>query len=180
LTALLAFGPALLLRSVLPMAHASAATARQTPAAQQPPSCDAEEHRQFDFWIGDWQVTTPDGQPAGTNRIESILNGCVLLENWTGRSGSIGKSFNMYDRRAGRWRQTWVDGAGGRLDLVGGLDGGAMVLGGTTPAPDGGEVLHEIRWERFDEGKVRQHWRMSRDGGKSWSDAFVGIYARAE
>ena len=42
------------------------------------------EARQFDFWAGDWDVTSPDGQPAGTNRIEAIAGGAGLLENWTG------------------------------------------------------------------------------------------------
>ena len=40
--------------------------------------CTAAENRQFDFWIGDWDVTTPNGKAAGTNRINPILGGCVL------------------------------------------------------------------------------------------------------
>ena len=63
-----------------------------------PPPCSGPEHRQFDFWVGEWDVTQPDGTPAGTNRIEIIL--------------------------------------------------------------------------------VKQHWRTSTDGGRSWTDAFVGIYTR--
>src|SRR5262245_23301808 len=31
--------------------------------------CGAPENRQFDFWIGDWQVHKPDGSFAGMNRI---------------------------------------------------------------------------------------------------------------
>ena len=26
-----------------------------------PPACSSAEHRQFDFWVGDWQVHRPDG-----------------------------------------------------------------------------------------------------------------------
>ena len=141
-----------------------------------PPTCDAGEHRQFDFWIGDWKVETPDGKVAGTNRIESILDGCVLMESWEGAGGTDGKSFNMYNRRNGKWQQTWIDNSGGRLDLVGGFEGGRMVLRGESPARDGGELRHEIVWEPLAEGRVKQHWRTSRDGGETWSDAFVGIY----
>ncbi|HET7704523.1 MAG TPA: hypothetical protein VFM36_00410, partial [Thermoanaerobaculia bacterium] len=46
--------------------------------------CDRPEHRQFDFWAGEWTVTTPDGKTAGTNRITKIAGGCALLEEWTG------------------------------------------------------------------------------------------------
>ncbi|HVS13184.1 MAG TPA: hypothetical protein VMV46_04625 [Thermoanaerobaculia bacterium] len=151
----------------------------QTPAPA-PPTCDAPEHRQFDFWVGLWRVATPDGALAGTNRIESVLNGCVLMESWEGNGGSVGKSFNMYDRRVGQWRQTWVDGSGGRLDLVGGLVDGRMVLSGTTPGRDGGELLHEIAWQRLEGGAVEQRWRVSRDGGETWVDSFVGIYEKQE
>lgn len=48
------------------------------PAAGQtarPAACTEPEHHQFDFWIGEWDVTLPNGKAAGTNRIEPILNG---------------------------------------------------------------------------------------------------------
>jgi hypothetical protein len=149
-------------------------------AAQEPPSCDQPEHRQFDFWLGAWEVLTPDGQLAGHNTIEKILNGCALEESWRGAKGSIGKSLNMYFTRDGQWHQSWVDGAGGRLDLAGGLDGnGRMVLTGSMPGPKGGKIQHEISWQSVGDGTVKQHWRTSRDGGDSWHDVFVGIYRPA-
>ena len=55
-------------------------------AASAAARCDAAVRRQFDFWVGDWSVTV-GGQPAGDNRIEKILGGCALLENWTGAGG---------------------------------------------------------------------------------------------
>jgi hypothetical protein len=147
--------------------------------AQEAAPCSGAEHRQFDFWLGAWEVVTPEGELAGRNTIARILNGCALEESWHGASGSIGKSLNMYYERDGTWRQSWVDGAGGRLDLAGGLDAeGRMVLSGTMPGPDGGEVLHEVSWQPLADGTVRQHWRASRDGGENWRDVFVGIYRR--
>lgn len=157
------------------MAFALPSLARQAP--QNP--CVNEPFRQFDFWIGDWTVTQPDGTPAGTNRIEKILNGCVLMENWSGSSGSIGKSFNQYDWQAKTWRQTWVDGAGQRLDLEGGMDGDRMVLRGERPRRRGeGTVLSEVSWTPKADGSVVQHWRSSTDGGKTWTDAFLGVYRK--
>ena len=67
-----------------------------------------------------------------------------------------------------------------RLDLAGGLDErGRMVLSGLMPGPDGAEVAHEISWEALGDGTVKQHWRVSKDGGEAWQDAFVGIYRPA-
>ena len=103
--------------------------AAQTPATP-PPGCPAEVRRQFDFWVGNWDVTV-GGKPAGENRIERILEGCALLENWSGAGGMSGKSLNFYDPPAQQWHQTWVDDRGGSLGLDGTFAGGSMVLQGT-------------------------------------------------
>ena len=149
--------------------------------ASQPPPCSAAEHRQFDFWMGDWEVTTPDGKPAGRNRIEPILGGCVLQERWTGAAGSTGNSFNLYNRASGQWEQFWVDGSGGRLHLRGGLQEGAMVMQGERerPDPDTGVVQRErITWTPNEDGSVRQLWESSKDEGKTWNVVFDGRYRR--
>ena len=38
-------------------------------AQEESCACCTENHRAFDFWVGTWQVTNPDGSPAGTNTI---------------------------------------------------------------------------------------------------------------
>lgn len=152
------------------------------PASAQPVSrplsCDLAEYRQFDFWIGDWDVFTPDGQQVGTNRITIILGTCVLLENWTGKSGLEGWSFNTYDRAEKKWHQNWVDSHGSRLDLVGTLVGKSMILSGEKIEADGGRTINRITWTPIDANKVRQFWEQSKDGGKTWTVAFDGTYVR--
>ena len=143
--------------------------------------CTSPEHSQFDFWIGEWKVTDRDGVYQGSNRIEKVLGGCVLQESWTGAKGTKGLSFNIYVAGRGVWHQTWVDASGTLLLLDGGLEDGRMVLSGATPAGDGkGEVRHEIAWTPMRTGQVKQVWRISKDGGETWNDAFVGIYTREE
>jgi hypothetical protein len=156
----------------------AAPEARAQETAPAPPPCSGPEHRQFDFWIGEWDVTRPDGAAAGTNRITSILGGCVLHESWKAANGPhAGQSFNILGRD-GRWHQTWVDNGGLLLELVGGLEEGRMVMGQDRPGPDGKVVRHEISWARMANGQVKQHWRSSDDGGQTWRDVFVGIYTR--
>lgn len=160
------------------LAFAGWGAALEAQEAEAP--CAAAEHRQFDFWVGKWEVRDAQGEPAGTNTIEPILDGCVLSESWEGAEGSRGRSFNLYWSRDERWHQTWVDAQGGLLELAGGLDGSAMVMRGDGIARDGATVLHEIRWDPLQDGRVRQHWRVSRDGGESWNEVFLGFYSRQE
>ena len=157
-------------------------TAQETESSLPAPAklCDSMEYRQFDFWMGDWNVTS-NGQAAGTNSVHSIHNGCALQENWQGAGpgGISGTSFNLYDKATGRWHQTWVDSSGTLLLLDGGWVDGAMVLSGKRPARDGsGEVTHRISWTPNPDGSVRQLWEASRDDGKNWTVLFDGQYTK--
>ena len=147
-----------------------------TPPAPPPPACRTPEHRQFDFWLGDWNVTDPTGKQVGTNRIALVLGGCVLHESWVG-TGMSGNSYNIYFQGEKRWHQTWVDDRGSLLELNGGLQEGKMVLAGEGPGAKGGRVKHRITWSKLDQGRVRQLWESSTDGGGTWTVAFDGTYA---
>ena len=149
----------------------------QPPAPVQPAPCAAPEYRQFDFWIGDWEVFDPNGKRVGENRIEAILGGCVLKENWTSASANHGESFNIYDARRKIWHQTWVDNSGSLLQIEGGLRGGAMVLSQQVQGADGQTVTHRITWTPDDDGSVRQHWQ-SKSGDADWQTLFDGRYRK--
>ncbi|HKI04525.1 MAG TPA: DUF1579 family protein [Thermoanaerobaculia bacterium] len=148
------------------------------PAAPAPPACSGPEYRQFDFWIGDWDVKLPNGKVAGTNSIKSILGGCALQESWQGSGNINGHSFNIYDATAKSWHQTWVDNAGSLLNLNGGIQDGKMVLSGDSKDEKGTTVTNRITWTRIDADHVRQLWESSSDGGKTWEIAFDGMYTR--
>ncbi len=148
--------------------------------AQGAPACAGPEFRQFDFWVGEWEVTSGNGQVAGVNRITPILRGCVLHEEWRGANGGSGQSFNIYDAPAQRWRQTWVADNGVVLLLEGALVDGKMVLTGRRPAPQkpGVTLTDRITWTPLELGDVRQLWEISEDGGTSWRTVFDGRYAK--
>lgn len=144
--------------------------------------CAAAEHRQFDFWIGRWEVRTPDGTLVGRNHIRRVLGGCALREEWRGERGLRGSSLNTWSPERGVWHQTWVDSAGTLLLLDGGLRDGTMVLEGVVAGTVGGPaVRHRISWSPIegDPDRVRQHWETSTDGGP-WETAFDGRYARSD
>ncbi|UXI68138.1 DUF1579 family protein [Tahibacter amnicola] len=156
---------------------ASAAVAAEAPP---PKPCTAPAYRQFDFWLGEWDVFNPAGKHVGKNRIESILNGCGVAEHWTGDTGVRGTSYNAYDQRHGHWNQYWVSDDADVLWLTGSAEGKGMLLSGEQPDPQSGKpVRHRVRWTPQDDGSVRQVWESSSDAGKSWNTVFEGLYRRA-
>lgn len=147
--------------------------------AQSPPPspCSSPEHRQFDFWLGEWEVRGPAGKVAGTNRIARAFGGCVLHEQYDTGRGYSGSSFNIYDAGRGRWHQTWVDSSGLLLQLDGGLVDGRMVMEGETVGTDGARTRHRITWTPNPDGTVRQLWESTNAAGE-WQVTFNGKYTR--
>lgn len=145
--------------------------------AQTPPLAPPPEARQFDFWVGEWDVINPAGKLVGTSRIERVAASAGLLESWTGAGGYTGRSLNAWNAAKKQWQQFWVGSDGGVLELSGGLVEGRMVLAATHEV--GGRPRTErITWTPNADGTVRQHWEQSADGGKSWMTAFDGLYRK--
>jgi hypothetical protein len=152
----------------------------EQPAAEV--TCMEPERRQFDFWIGEWEVRDPEGTVVGHNSISPLFGGCALREEWRGRSGLRGTSLNAWSPGRGVWHQTWVDSSGALLLLEGGLRDGAMVMGGATrhPGRAGSVLRHRISWSMVDgnQDMVRQHWETAEEDG-AWETAFDGRYRRS-
>ncbi len=148
-----------------------------TASAQTPPPALPPESRQFDFWVGEWEVSNPAGQMAGRSKIELIAGGAGVLENWTGASGYTGRSLNAWNATQKQWQQYWVGSDGGVLQLVGGIVEGRMVLSAEREVR-GQRRLERITWTPNADGTVRQHWEQSTDGGKTWTTAFDGLYRK--
>ena len=151
-----------------------------TDATQRPAACSEPERRQFDFWLGEWEVRDAKGNLAGRNTISELFDGCALREEWRGASGHRGTSLNAWSPLRGGWHQTWVDASGLLLELEGGLRGGAMVLEGLAALP-GEEVArrHRISWSVLadDPRVLRQHWEAS-TADRGWETIFDGRYRR--
>ena len=146
-------------------------------SAQTPPPVLPPESRQFDFWVGEWDVTNPAGKMAGQSKIELIAGGAGVLENWTGAGGYTGRSLNAWNATQKEWQQYWVGSDGGVLQLVGGIVEGRMVLSAEREVR-GQRRLERITWTPNADGTVRQHWEQSTDGGKTWTTAFDGLYRK--
>lgn len=143
-------------------------------------ACCTENHKDFDFWVGKWEVTNSDGTKAGTNTIEKTQNNCVLKENWIGSSGSTGASTNFYNLQTKQWEQLWVDNSGSHLRLRGNRVGNQMILSSDEFAhTDGKKYVNRITWTLNGDGTVRQLWEVL-EKEKVANIAFDGLYKRIE
>lgn len=137
-------------------------------------SCPAAFH-QFDFWVGDWDVfdVNPPHRVARA-RIDSILNGCVLHEDYQGAEGHEGQSLTIYDLTRNVWHQTWVTNRGDLLEIEGNIENGDMVLRGKNQRG----ALVRGTWKPVN-GEVRETAATSTDNGNSWEPWFDIVFRRA-
>jgi len=146
-----------------------------------PPGCKTAMHRQFDFWVGEWTVTDSAGRTVmGRNSVTLEDSGCTVHEHWTA-AGSVpntGQSLNAFDAATNQWGQDWIGSGGDVLHLRGGIREGSMVLESTGPGPGGAVLTQRVTWTPKPDGRVRQLWQTSTDGGRTWTVAFDGWYAR--
>ena len=138
------------------------------------------ENRQFDFWLGDWDVVSTQGvQPAGTSHIAREMSGCVIWENWTGNGGGFGKSYNVYNANFKRWEQYWADNSGGVIFFRGNLKDGVMdYWTDDIPQPDGTKLRRHLQFFNESPDKVRQFSQGSTDEGKTWHVEYDLTYNR--
>ena len=147
--------------------------ARAKVDANAHPCMNDPRYHQFDYWLGEWDVEV-GGTRVAASRIERMLDGCVIQENWMPSGGNEGKSWNFFNASTGKWEQVWVS-MGNVLKLEGELRAGVMTYTGTRKQ-GGQEVMTILTFAPLSEGRVRQVWNQSTDSGKTWSNAFDGIY----
>ncbi len=160
-------------------AQTTAPTASPSP---QPNPCGAPENRQFDFWVGRWDVyATGTNRQVARSLIESVYAGCGVRENWAPLRGGGGGSLSLYLPGRMHWRQTWIDSSGSLADFTGGWNGKAMVIEGDWPAPTTPEVHNYVRmtYTPNADGSVRQSGEASPDN-KTWTPSFDFTYRPAK
>ncbi|UCD61472.1 MAG: hypothetical protein JSV59_02540 [Flavobacteriaceae bacterium] len=149
----------------------------------QSPNCNccSENHDDFDFWEGNWEVTNIDGTDAGNNTIVKIQDGCILMENWVSTNGQYtGTSFNFYNNKANQWEQLWIDNTGSHLKLTGNRFENKMIMKSLPfEHKDGKKYVNKITWTLNKDGTVRQLWEILHNGTVA-NVAFDGLYRKVE
>ena len=147
-----------------------------------PPTCTAPEHRQFDFWVGWWDVyPTGKDQVVAHSLIEKLYDGCTIRENWKPGSRMGGGSLNAYRPEQKVWKQIWTDSGNSWGVFEGKFENGAMVLSGWWEGANGPgtKAFTRTTWTRNPDGSVRQFGEARSDDGKTWSAAFDFTYKKS-
>ena len=134
--------------------------------------CASPEYHEFDFWLGDWDsFNIADSTKDARVRVERILDGCVIHEDYQSVEGHKGESFSIYDASRKVWHQSWVTNRGQLLIIEGHMQDGAIVLAGTDRTASGEERRVRGIWKPVD-GGVRETAFTSTDAGKTWKPWF--------
>jgi hypothetical protein len=135
------------------------------------------ERNQFDFWVGEWELTWSDGG-RGSNTITREYDAWVIREQFDGgETGFRGMSVSVYDTITGKWHQTWVDNSGNYFDFVGSFRDGVMDLR-TERLIDGEPVPYRMIWYNISADSLDWSWQKSGDGGENWQNLWKIHYVR--
>jgi hypothetical protein len=161
---------------------AAAQTTADSTVADEPGASPCEQNagfREFDFWVGEWEVSDGAGTVVGENSITRQESGCVLVENWRGVQGTTGMSINYLNKITDEWVQIWHAASGYQIDIRGGVTGEGMLLRGTIHYIGTGQTApFRGLWTPLPDGRVRQFFEQSNDDGATWEPWFEGFYTR--
>lgn len=162
------------------------------------PACPAPEARQFDFWIGDWDINnrhrnpqTPDDPSwfdtgAATNRVYAILDGCAIVEHWMGRLvfGTIhGFSVRAYDPAKEKWVLVlhWPRPTGGTFSTLEGVfrHGRGEFFSAYTNA-QGEHVDNRYSFADIAPASFRWDSATSTDGRITWKPGWIMEFTRRD
>ena len=148
---------------------------------------EAGDSSMLDFWIGNWDLEwdDPGGKTGhGINRVHRILDEKVVYENFIATSGVnegfTGKSWSVYNRQSGRWKQTWVDNNGAYLDFDGYMMEDRVIFSRDLKLPDGREISQRMVFRDITKDRLVWDWEVSQDGGKTWNLNWQIRYKRTE
>jgi len=156
---------------------------------------DTEPHslsRQFDFWLGEWDVNLRIKQKDNTwkdmytsiARIYNVLDGNAVLELWEeqGREkGIIGYSIRYYDPSKDKWI-LWLNWPGANDSSSWKLEGefrhGRVEFFGNRQMNDSIGGKFRFTFSDIKENSLRWDNALSTDGGKTWAENWIMEFTR--
>jgi hypothetical protein len=147
-------------------------------AQSKTPPCSAPQASQFNFWIGEWDLTWSDSL-HGTNRVEKIFGDCTVHENFNdAKNNYAGQSWSVYNPASSLWQQTWVDNQGGYITLTGKMENDSIILKTGERQTQKGKQQMRMVYYHIQQGSFDWSWESSNDGGASWKPVWQIHYSR--
>lgn len=145
--------------------------------------CSSPQASQFDFWIGDWDLTWSDSL-HGTNHVEKLFGNCTVHENFSNpKTNYLGQSWSVYNSSYKQWQQTWIDNQGGYIALSGNVVGDSLILNTAernVPASisSTGKMVNRMVYYNIKPDSFDWSWEASIDGGSTWKQNWLIHYKR--
>ncbi len=142
-----------------------------------------DDAKLFDFWVGEWNLTwtNADGTTGkGFNKIEKILDGKVIRENFEDNSGFKGTSISVYNSSDNTWHQAWADNQGGYFDLEGAVDGEKRIFKTKVRDVGGKKIIQRMVFYEIGSDSLKWDWEKSEDNGATWTLQWRVFYSRAK
>ncbi len=146
------------------------------------------ESRQFDFWIGEWDVNLRIRQDDGSwpdkvkseAKIYPILDGKAVLEFWDSEPIK-GYSLRYFDPTKGKW-VLWLNWPRNNRSVSSGLEGvfrhGRGEFFAEYPEEDGSTTLGRYSFSDITPNSLRWDDAFSKDGGETWSNNWIMEFTR--
>lgn len=157
--------------------------------------CREAAAREFDFWIGEWNVVNrqrrPDGTAWGvtgtaTDRVYPVAGGCGIVEHWRGNTAQghvVGYSLRAWNPGHGAWDLVllWPAPEQPRFfTLRGGFRHGRGDFVRTFTDPAGNDVESRFTFSDITSDSLRWNNGTSRDGGKTWATTWIMEFSRRD
>ena len=154
--------------------------------AQLPNQLEIPKDRQFDFWIGEWDVNLRIKQPdqqwldqvKSVAKIYSINGGRAILELWNDQrpAGIKGFSLRYYDWKKEKW-VLWLNWPGPNASGMSSLEG-EFRHGRGEFFSGKGDTLTRYSFSDISPYSLRWDDAFTRDGGKTWSHGWIMEFSR--
>ena len=146
-----------------------------SPQGPKPITSYPEAHA-LDFWVGNWVVRS-NGNVDGHDKVEKVLDGAAIIENWKDVGGNEGKSLFYFMPATKRWKQVWVTPLGQYKEKYSELFKNGIRFTGKVFVADGRSFGDRTTLTRMKDGKVRQVIELCRDG-KTWKTRYDAVYSK--
>lgn len=158
------------------------------------PEFAKKQYREFDFWIGAWDVNLRvqqedaswEDQIKSEAHIYPILDGKAILELWNETSrdqGIKGFSLRYFREDIDQW-ELWLNWPGpnrsGTSSLTGEFRHGRGEFFSTNMINDSTELLSRYTFCDITKNSLRWDDAYSRDGGKTWSNQWIMEFSRRQ
>jgi hypothetical protein len=153
------------------------------------------ESRNFDFWIGEWDILNRNRGPedprwfdtgSATARIYPVVAGCGVVEHWRGNAFgdfTVGFSLRAFNPQQGGWDLVllWPNDGDPRFgELNGGFRHNRGEFYSRNLTAEGDTTLTRFTFSDITPNTLRWQDGNSIDGGQTWNSSWIMEFSRRE